>query len=400
MKRLTSCILALMTMASGFVSCDKQDDTYRQYVVNGGYNYPAKPIDVTFCSGYNRVGLKWAEPLDPAVRRVKVYWDNYADSVVLDYNTTVDGYVNVVIDKLEERSYSFDIVNFDKDGNRSLATEVTVAPYGDGWLATHAERRLSWAQMDGDKAVITMGTPMDEMIATKFRYRNTSGQWIESEEILPAGEFQIALPDALKGKLLEYKSAYCPKAGIDTVWNQNWTKSNKPIVYNINGSKASVTVTDNQVYSGFTPDKVVDGIKDKMESRWFSSFNSSYRNKWPKILCIDTKLNGDSRMTFTNFKFYENPAPDAETQRYIKAVDVYVGDKLYNVNASSSQLSTFGTPVAQTTLNTTGYEFEKFVDEETAGRYIGIVFKNSFSSVGYIDLWEFEAYGYVASEVD
>lgn len=400
MKRLTSCVLTLIAMAFGFSSCDKQDDTYGQYVVNGGYNYPAKPIDVSFSSGYNRVRLKWAEPLDPAVKTAKVYWDNYADSLTLDYSSVVDGYVSVVIDQLEERSYSFDIVNFDGQGNRSLASEVTVSPYGNGWLATHSERRLSWAQMDGDNAVVTMGTPMDEMVATKFRYRDSSGQWVESPGVLPCEESVMELPNALKGKLLEYKSAYCPKAGIDTVWNLNWSRSNKPIVYNIDGGKCSVTVTDNQIYSNFTPEKIVDGVKDNSDSRWFSSFNSSYRNKWPKIVCIDTKLNGDNRMTFTNFKFYENPAIDAETQRYIKAVDIYVGDKLFNVNASSSQLSSFGTPIAQTTLNTLGYEFEKFVDEETLGRYIAIVFKNSFSSVGYIDLWEFEAYGYVESEVD
>jgi hypothetical protein len=30
-----------------------------------------------------------------------------------------------------------------------------------------------------------------------------------------------------------------------------------------------------------------------------------------------------------------------------------------------------------------------------AGRYIAIVFRNSYNSTGFIDLWEFEAFGYV-----
>lgn len=394
MKRLYLIFLTFFILCA----CDRQDDSYIQYVVPGGYNYPAKPLDVTARSGYLKVTLSWSTSLDPAVKAVKVFWDNYADSVEVAYDSAVDGQLSTTITNLEDRSYTFNIVNFDGAGNRSLPSEITVAPYGDGWLTTHAERKITKAQLRKTNAIITMGNPMDEMTATKFRYRNTSGEWVESKKVLRADEFEISLPDALPGKLIEYQSAYCPPNGIDTIWTGNWIKSSIPISYNINGSKAVVTATANQTRPPYTGDLILDGITDSNSSRWLSTDVGEYRDKFPKILVIDTKLIGDNSMTFTAFDFYQNPGEEAKTLRYIRALQLFVSDNKLNPDDSNYEYS-FGSPVIATTLSQTDYFQELTPIEPVKGRYIAIAFVSSYNNL-FIDLWEFEAFGYVADEVD
>lgn len=380
-------------------ACDKQDDTYKQYIMPGGYNYPAKPQEVKTQSGYLRVALSWATPLDPAVKTVKVFWDNYTKSVDVDYATAVDGRVSVVIPDLEDRSYTFYVVNYDASGNKSLASDVTVSPYGEGWLSTHAERRVVKAQLEGDAAEISMGIPMDEMVSTKFRYKNNAGVLVEYETPLMAGEDIINLPDAMKGKSFEYMSSYCPAGGLDVVWSGNWVKSPKPISYNIDGKKATATVTTNQIRDQYVPDLILDGIKDKPESRYYSTNVSSYRSIFPKIIVIDTKERDENALVFNSFRFYQDPDPEGQTRRNIRSVYVYVSDQKFNPD-DKNYATNFGEPVLKANLSQLSAVQEFSASEPAKGRYIAIVFRNSYNSAGYVDLWEFEAFGYVEGNVD
>lgn len=399
MKRILYCLFTSVLLA--LCSCDRQDDTYRQFIVPGGYNYPAKPLDVRTRSGYLKVEISWAVSLDPAVKSAKIYWDSRRDSVDVDYSTAVGGRVTKVIDKLEDRSYSFDIVNFDDKGNGSLPLEVTVSPYGDGWLSTHAERRVAFAEMEGTDAIITMGNPMGEMVSTKFRYRNSTGNLVELEQTLSADEYIIVLPDAKKGSIFEFQSSYVPEYGLDVVWSGNWIKSSVPISYSFDISRSTASVTDNQVRSPYVPKLAIDGIRDSDDSKWMSSDNPEYQKEFPKIFVVDTKESGDDVMTFTRFKFYQNPDPAKMTQRRINLVFVYVGDTPFNVNAGKNYSTSFGTPVLTAILNQNDIVQSFSPKENFSGRYVAVVFANSFDTTsGYLDLYEFEAFGYASKLID
>ena len=102
--------------------------------------------------------------MDPAVKRAILYWDNYAKSRDIDYGDFADGKVTIVVDSLEDRSYTFDVVNFDGEDNKSLPAEMTISPYGDSWLISRSERAVVSAIMDGDDAKIEMTKATDEMV--------------------------------------------------------------------------------------------------------------------------------------------------------------------------------------------------------------------------------------------
>ena len=246
---LSSAVIAV----SAVVSCGSQDDIYQKYVKKGGYDYPAKSINLSSVRGYQSVIVNWEKPMDPAVRTATLYWDNYAQSTDIDYASYPDGKVSITVGSLEDRSYTFDIVNFDENGNKSLPAEITISPYGDGWMVSRSERSVTSARIDGNDAKIVMTKSTDEMIATRFRYKNLSDEWVDCETVLKPGETEVTFPNALKGKRFQYASCYCPTAGKDTVW-RTWVTSSNGISYQLNGRRWTVTATSGQVFSENTTD--------------------------------------------------------------------------------------------------------------------------------------------------
>ena len=385
--------IAVLACSLAFVACDKQDDTYRQYIVNGGYIYPAKAADVSASAGYLRVGVSWATPLDPAVKTVKLYWDNYADSTTVSYSDAVDGRVTAIVDGLEERSYTFDVVNFDANGNRSLASEITASPYGDGWLSTHAERRVISARMQGTDAVVALGPAIDEMVYTKFRYKDADGKVVESDPV-PVDSTEAYLSNALKGKYFEYKSAYCPEGGLDVTWNENWSKASTPILYRLSADSWTMTFTSNQRRSAdYGPEKMFD---NDLETRYYSSTNTSIRRNFPKIVSISTGTEGDNRPTISSVGIIQHQTESKS--RYVKTFSFYVGDAAYDAN-DAQYAETFGTAALDATVAQADPE-SAFDFDPVTGSNFAIVFTSSYSGYGYIDVLEFEIFGYIQADAD
>ena len=395
MKKIYYFAISVTLLAAS--SCGKQDAVYKEFIKDGGLIYPAKALNLTAERGFERIVLNWDLPMDPSIRTGKLYWDSRTKSMDFDYSNYADGKVSVVVTNLEDRSYTFEVVNYDADQNSSLAVEITSSPFGDSWLVSHTERAMRFAEMEGTDAVITMGKLTDEIVATKFRYTTTSGEVVESRPFLVT-EDEIRLPNAEKWKYLEYKSAFCSAEGIDTVWLSSWSKSPYPLTTRVDNS-ATVTVTANQIRDNFKPELILDGIKEDGTSRWYSSDKAAYRSIFPKILVIDTKQIGDNAMTFNHFVFYEDPDPEGQTRRYIRTAYIYIGDSKFNPD-DANYSHNFGNPALSITLNQLSPVQDFVLDTPKKGRYIAIVFRNSFNSSGFIDLWEFEAFGYVASSAN
>lgn len=391
MKKICFVFLVLAAM----VSCGRQDTVYKPFIKEGGYVYPAKPLELKATSGYQRVILEWQAPMDPSIRVSKLFWDNYTDSLEFSISDYKDGVLTAEVKNLDDRSYTFDVVNYDSKGNKSLATEITTTPFGESWLLSHAERSILSAVMDGDDAVITMTKATDEMVATQFRYKKADGTEVLSDYLEPE-QVEIRLPNALKGKKLEYKSAFLPESGKDTVWFLSWQKSMNPILYKPDTGNWTVEATKGQVYNTFTADKIFDGLITSA-GRWHSSRTSSTAKLFPKVLAIDTGTAEGEEYTFANFIVHQSTS--GQTYRYIREVLVFIGDQPFDPN-DSNPLENFGTPVFKETLQRTETSVKLDFRPVAKGRYIALVFTNSYSGSGYIDLWELEPFGYLASEVE
>lgn len=386
-------ILLTVGVAVALSSCGGQDEIYKEWVKKGGYDYPAKAVNLSSVIGYKSVIINWEKPMDPAVTTATLFWDNYASSQSIDYADYSDGKVSMEVGNLEDRSYTFDIVNYDAVGNKSLAAEITVSPYGDSWMVSRSERTVTSSRMDGRDAKIVMSKATDEMVATRFRYKNLQDEWVECETILKPGENEVTFPNALRGKRFEYSSSFCPAAGKDTVWG-HWTKSVDGISYALDGKRWNVAVTKNQFFGNNVADNIFDGNKDS----WHSSKSDATKNIFPKILSVDTQKAFGEEYSFTRFEFYEHP--DQPTLRYIKDIVIYVGSTYYDPD-DNDYLNHYGIPFIGTQFSTEGKVSTASATQGASGRYFSIVFKNSWNTKdGFIDLWELVPYGYIPSQAD
>ena len=388
MKTLKTSIFAAAAILGSVVSCTSQDDIYKEFIKDGGYIYPAKAANITSETGFQKVTLFWPVPKDPSLRSARVYWDNYTDSLDLNYSDFSDT-VSVTITNLADRSYTFDIVNFDKLGNKSIAAEKSATPYGMNWLSTHEERQFKHAWVDGTTATVQLTESTSEMVATKFRYKNLDGEWVEFGPRMTPREVNFKLPNAMRGKYFEFSSGFLPSDGRDTAWME-WTKSSYPIVYPLDTKDWTVTATTGGTMGENTPDKIFDGIADA-NHRWHSTAG----NNFPKILSIDTNCEAGKEPTYKTFSMARNPTMNL---RYIQWFQIFTGNTPFNPDEKNFA-SAFGTPICSSQLYWGDNPGSRNCTMES-GRYIAIVFTNSRNNQGYLDLWELTVWGYIEADAN
>lgn len=388
MKTLKTSILAAAVVLAAAVACTSQDDIYKEFVKGGGYIYPAKALDVKSETGFNKVTLFWPVPKDPSVVSAKISWDK-TDSLDLNYSDFTDT-ASVKIEGLDDRGYTFEIVNFDKHGNRSMVSEITATPYGKNWLSTHEERKFTHAWIDGTTATVQLTESTSEMVATKFRYKNTDGEWVEYTKRMTPREGSFKLPNAMRGKYFEFCSGFLPSDGRDTAWME-WTKSGYPIVYPLDTKGWTVTATTGMTMGANTPDKIFDGISDA-DHRWHSIASKTF----PKILSIDTNCESGKEPTYKTFSMARNPT--TTNQRYIFNFQIFTGNQPFDPDEKNFA-SVFGTPICNSLLYWGDNPGSRNCTMKS-GRYLSIVFTNSRSGQGYIDLWELTVWGYIEAEAN
>lgn len=388
MKTLKTSIFAAAAILGSVVSCTSQDDIYKEFIKDGGYIYPAKAANITSETGFQKVTMFWPVPKDPSLRSARVYWDNYTDSLDLNYSDFSDT-VSVTITNLADRSYTFDIVNFDKLGNKSIAAEKSATPYGMNWLSTHEERQFKHAWVDGTTATVQLTESTSEMVATKFRYKNLDGEWVEFGPRMTPREVNFKLTNAMRGKYFEFSSGFLPSDGRDTAWME-WTKSSYPIVYPLDTKDWTVTATTGGTMGENTPDKIFDGIADA-NHRWHSTAG----NNFPKILSIDTNCEAGKEPTYKTFSMARNPEM---SYRYIFNFQIFTGNKPFNPDEKNFA-SVFGTPICNSLLYWGDNPGSRNCTMES-GRYIAIVFTNSRNKQGYLDLWELTVWGYIEADAN
>ena len=276
-------IFVSLIIALGFTSCKDQDEIYKEWVIPGGRVYPEKTNGLTGYAGYNRVMLKWVAPKDPSVQKAVISWNsgdqsmeiNYADYAGLDT-------IRVYIPELEERSYTFEIKNYDDKGNISMTSEVSKAPYAANWLASCAERSIESAEVLNGIGYVQTGFTTDNMVYTEYRYVTSDGETVILDE-KQINDRTVQLPDAKPGTRLEYRSYYVPTEGLDTICNE-WRKYPKPISglldKKVPGYEFQATATDTRTY--YSPMGIFDGVDDNRTGCWRSG-NATY----PKFVFID-----------------------------------------------------------------------------------------------------------------
>ena len=117
MKFNKVCFALLMLLAIASQSCTDMNDLTDKYLDEGEIVYAAKVDSVGVRAGENRIQLDIYVKAQ-RVENLRVYWNNYEDSVDVEIGGKT-GVFPVILDDMPESGYLFQLVSFDKFGNRS-----------------------------------------------------------------------------------------------------------------------------------------------------------------------------------------------------------------------------------------------------------------------------------------
>lgn len=196
-----SIVAVLMT------ACDDMNDLHIGYLEEGEQIYAAKIDSVSPGPGDLRVNMEIFIK-SQRINKLRIYWNSYQDS--LDYEIgEKKGIFNIMVENLPEREYLFQIVSFDKYGNRSLPVEATSRTYGESYRATLANRGISELQKgENGEAVFSWAFAASGAQYTLLQYMDKNGK-LQERRIESTLE-QDTISDYLPSSSFSYYTVYRP----------------------------------------------------------------------------------------------------------------------------------------------------------------------------------------------
>lgn len=215
MKSFKTYLIVSILAAGALYSCGGMNDLHDKYLQRGETIYVGQPDSAHVFSGRYRVKIKYWNS-DPKVAKLRVYWDFRADSIDFDVPDVLNEGIEIIIDGLEERSYSFEMVTFNEEGKYpSVPLDVTASVYGDEYAATLYPRNLISAEHNfaGDKITITWSPALEGSVETRIEYYTTAG--VKNTMIIGNDESTTLIEDIDTGKEITYRTLYRPEDAID-----------------------------------------------------------------------------------------------------------------------------------------------------------------------------------------
>ena len=158
-------------------ACRKMEAPYEEFVVAGGLVYPGKAVAVAQ-SGKSRIQIVWPKGVDKSIVKAKVYWNSFADSVIVDVASIPGDTVKVMINDLQEKNYNFVIRTFDAKGNMSVPVEVNGGSYGTRYQSQLLTRPVNSTLINAaGKLTINWGGAdvANGAFASEIKYTDVSG---------------------------------------------------------------------------------------------------------------------------------------------------------------------------------------------------------------------------------
>ncbi|MGF7232818.1 DUF4998 domain-containing protein [Arachidicoccus sp.] len=209
-------------------ACTRKATDFRSFLDGKEITYPGAIQNVSVLPGNNRLMLEWHPSPDPSVSKYVVYWNNYADSLVVAATShNPSDTVKCLVSNLEEYSYTFFIESYDGAGNKSINTEVDNARvYGDVYKSSLYNRPVNIdspfiVSNDLSSVQLNFLAPDTINITTTIKYINQSGGL--EEKFLAPNVNSLVLTDYKFGTPVLYQSSFIPKMGaIDTFYTSSY----------------------------------------------------------------------------------------------------------------------------------------------------------------------------------
>ena len=217
--RISKCIQVLFLSLAGllFFACDDVNTIHQEYYDRGEGIYTGSVDSLKFQVGYEKVRFNWEINADPRIAEILIYWDERADSVVLEVNRTEDARLQMsyLMEEIAEDSYVFEFLTTDGMGHYSLSTEIAVEVLGESYISSLRGRAISsLAQQEDGSWLITW-----EPIASS-NLQHTTLEYVQGGEtqtvIVENGTTETVLTGLAVGDELSVFSTFLPENAFET----------------------------------------------------------------------------------------------------------------------------------------------------------------------------------------
>ncbi|SMC78667.1 DUF4998 domain-containing protein [Pedobacter nyackensis] len=194
------------------ISCSKEDG-FKEFTKNGEITYPGKPITVIAQAGNKRVLLRVVLGPDPAITKIKTYWNSRTDSLETPVVRSNGDTVNIfVTQRLNEGANNFELYAYNNKGDKSIVTNVSGTMFSDNYLSTVPKTNRSITSLKFSafgKATIAWGPALTSEQFIELKYLNAKG--VDTTLIAPSQSI-TTLPSYKLGTAITYRSIYAPEA--------------------------------------------------------------------------------------------------------------------------------------------------------------------------------------------
>lgn len=215
-KKVFLCLLLGFLIIS---ACSKMDD-YKKYTDGKEILYSGKADSLVAYGGKNRIQLSWKLISDPKTTKAIVYWRNKMDSLVvpIDRSGGVD-HIDVILDNMEEGSYSFEVVTFHGNNNISVPSFVHGRVYGDKYTQTLLNRTLLDIEaLPNDDIKLKWGNAADTtMVGVEIKYKAKDGT--TQTFLVKNSDIDVIITDYFRPSSFQYRTAFLPQTNaLDTFY--------------------------------------------------------------------------------------------------------------------------------------------------------------------------------------
>lgn len=337
MKRIYSLLIFILGI-SALSSCDDFMDVHKEYIEGGEIIYAPKPDTISFVAGKDRILFHCRTYNAPNVKSVDVYWNDGLDSLIIPVSLG-SGYdsLDVVLDNMQEKSYTFNVHMTDHFGHKSLPVTNFGSSYGVSYQSTLNDRRIKGISLFDTGGVIDWYSSMEGLVRNEIRYTRKDGT--EALVCMSAKEYAVTCADIQPGSTFKYRSLYIPEEEAIDTFATAWKTHEEafPSEYKFDRTNwAVLAVSDETASDGGGKDALID---DKLDTWWHSNYTDG-DTPLPHWAVIDmmspkdmSKVEIYRRSGTTDTKsveFYIGNSPDANAADWVRlATGVFgEGDRL------------------------------------------------------------------------
>jgi hypothetical protein len=218
-KRKTQYSMLLLLLIISVVACSKMDEEYKEFTKGGEIIYTGKIDSLKIFPGRNRFKLAWALVSDQRITKCRVFWNEGEDSVTVPVTRTAGvDHIDVTINDLEERTYTFEVVTYDDAGHHSIPVDTLGNVYGDAYQATLFNRPVKRVSFKKDSSTVVWSGASSTNVRVELSYLDTLD--IQRSYYVPKADTLIKLPAFRKGNTFRYRTVYLPHPNsLDTFYS-------------------------------------------------------------------------------------------------------------------------------------------------------------------------------------